>query len=95
MAWLAVRREWVKELTDKRMSTREIAPVVNASDWTVREDRKKNDQDARNLAGRSTSEAFARYLRETRAYAATLIGLEAVALKAIFPGQGIRGHCDP
>jgi hypothetical protein len=67
----ALRREWVKELTDRGMSTREIAPVVNASNATVHDDLR-----VQNLTGRSTSEAFERYLGETRTFVTMLVGFD-------------------
>ncbi len=51
----SVRKEWVRQLTGAGMSTREIAPVVNASDTTVMRDQGWAPP-ASNEAGRSASE---------------------------------------
>lgn len=67
----AIRREWVKQLTDKGMSSREIAPVVNTSHTQVQ-------REQRDLAGTNVpaSEAFERYLGETRTFVTMLVGFD-------------------
>jgi hypothetical protein len=56
----AVRQAWVRSLTDAGLSTREIAPVVNASHMTVERDiRPEDDHAVTNVTERSSSQPVA------------------------------------